>query len=166
VSGAGEWPGWRRVETSWGEDGWHVLTARCGATSAEVATGMAGLPASVLADAVVIDRAGAGVALWFRNLPPVAVPSPGPDGSDAPTEAATVPPAATERWVPELGPATGPDHGLTPFDLAVSELLRAARDDAAGALIMTMVRLVPPPAVVALGELVRDARHGRCSCGS
>jgi len=162
VNGAGE----RRVATSWGEDGWHVLTARCGATSAEVASGVAALPMSVLADAVVIDRAGAGVALWFRNLPPVAeAAAPGPDGSDAPTVAAGAA-AGWEPWVPELGPVAGPDHGLTPFDLAVSELLRAARDDAAGALIMTMVRLVPPAAVVALGDLVREARRGRCSCGS
>jgi len=69
------------------------------------------------------------------------------------------------RWGARLGawPRRGRcESGVTPFDLTVAELLRAARDSAAGAWIMTVVRLVPPAAVVALAELVRDG-HGRAS---
>ena len=78
-------------------------------------------------------------------------------------DAVTVPGGEVPGWVPDLG-AAGADRGFTPFDLAVSELLRAARDSAAGAWIMTVVRLVPPAAVVALADLVRDGHGSACDC--
>jgi hypothetical protein len=167
VSGGGAQPGWRLVDVSPGdEDGWHVLRVRATATARELVAAAASLPPSVLLDAQEIRPAGSGAVLWFRELPPgvVADSAPWPT-SNRPTEAAdpaaaptVVPGRRVEGWVPTLGPATDAVHGLTPFDLAVWELLHAARHASAGAWIMTMVRLVPPEAVVALADLVREAR--------
>jgi len=142
------------------------VTVRSGAPSRELVGVVGELPASFLVDAVPIDRHGGGAVLTFRHFPAGAVcgsaPWSGPGGSAG--DAVTVVPGEVAGWVPDLGPAAGPDRGFTPFDLAVSELLRAARDGAAGAWIMTVVRLVPPAAVVALADLVRDG-HGRaCGC--
>jgi hypothetical protein len=166
VSGGG--PGWRLVDVAAGEDNWHVLTVRATATARELVAAAASLPPSVLLDAQELRPAGRGAVLRFRELPPGVVAgsapwptSTGPADTANPAEAPTVVAGgAVDGWVPTLGPGTDAVHGFTPFDLAVWELLHAARHASAGAWIMTLVRLVPPPAVVALADLVREARGG------
>jgi hypothetical protein len=87
-------------------------------------------------------------------------PWPTAEGPEDPAQAPTVVTGESAGWVPQVGPAAGPDRGFTPFDLAVWELVTAARDGADGAWIMTLIRLAPPPAVVALADLVREQRRG------
>jgi hypothetical protein len=128
------------------------------------------MPASVLVDALALRPAGAGAVLMFQEFPPGVVltvesgPAPAAPGGWAAWEAAALadidPLDEGGGWVPDVGPTAGPDRGMTPFDLAVADLLRAARDSAASAWIMTLVRLVPAPAVVALADLLRECRRG------
>jgi hypothetical protein len=171
VSG-GERPGWRLVEWSRGADGLHFLTVRSGAATSEVCAVVAEMPASILVDVLGMDRSGSGVVMTFREFPDGIVIDSAPgwpfaggpaDGEDL-ADAATVAPGEASGWVPQIGPAAGPDRGFTPFDYAVSELLRAAGDHAEGAWIMTVVRLVPPAAVLALAEVVRRSA-GHCRYG-
>ncbi|MBL7499651.1 hypothetical protein I6A84_13055 [Frankia sp. CNm7] len=74
--------------------------------------------------------------------------------------------AAGGGWVPQTGAAAGPDRGITPYQLALWELLHAAPDGAAGARLLDAVRVLAPETVVVLADLVHDRRGGRCSGGS
>ncbi|WP_041259343.1 hypothetical protein [Pseudofrankia inefficax] len=158
----------RLVEVSAGDDGWHFLTVRSGATTPELVAGVAALPASILVDALSMDRAGSGVVMTFRDFPPGVVidsaPWPGQTAPEDPADAITAAPVEGSGWVPEVGQAVGPDRGLTPFEQAVWELVSAARDGAAAAWIAVLIRRVPPQGVVALADLALG-RHCGCRNG-
>jgi hypothetical protein len=127
------------------------------------------MPPSILSDVMATRPVGSGVVMLFREFPPGVVldvdsgpAARQPDGWDSwgdLGDAATVAPGEVGGWVPKVGAEAGPDRGFTPFDWAVSELLRAARDSAAGAWIMTLVRLAPPAAIVALADLFHEQRR-------
>ena len=163
----GERPGWRLVEWAPLDGGEHSLLVRAGASSGELAACAAEMPAAILTDVLATRPVGSGVVMTFREFPPGVVvgsgsgSGPGLPGGDDPAAAPTVAAGVVSGWVPDVGQQAAASRGFTPFDLAVWELVTAARDGAAGAWITTLIRLVPPAAVVALADLLREQRRGR-----
>lgn len=165
---SGGWEPWRLVEASSEADGWHHLVVRSGASTRELVAVAAGLPAACLVDVVPMDRAGNGAVLVFREFPAGTVadsaPWSGPgsqDGSGGVTQTA----AGSGGWVPAVGGAAGPDLGLTPYELAVGELVRAAADEAEAARVVGMLGRVHPSTFVVLADMLHRAREARRRSG-
>jgi hypothetical protein len=123
------------------------LEILAGASPAEIASVVAGLPPAAYIDHTSLDG---GTTLLFRRFPR-GVPDPAaPDtGHQADPDAATV----TDGWTPDI--AGIPDQGLTPYHVAVGLLLTATDDPALGARIYGLIQREDPAAVIALASVVR-----------
>ena len=152
------------------DGGRHALTLHSGATPRDLAGVAALLPPSVLVDHFASrPRGGTVVTLIFQELPSgvadsAAVPvpvCPVPDLADALTLPGD---ADAGGWIPEVGAAAGPDPGITPYQLAVWEVITATGDGAAGARMVGLVMRMLPEEVMHLADLLRVRRPARCAC--
>ncbi|OHV56498.1 hypothetical protein BCD48_08530 [Pseudofrankia sp. BMG5.36] len=124
----------------------YELTVRSGATAHDVMTLVNAMPPAVYLDYRAGSPSVADVVLVFRE---------NPAGAEAPSWK----PAG---WVPSTDGI--PDRGLTSHQMAMYELITAAPDAATGTRILDLVTRAHPAAVVALGQVLYAARHGRCIC--
>ncbi|MDT3446769.1 hypothetical protein [Pseudofrankia sp. BMG5.37] len=62
------------------------------------------------------------------------------------------------------GPDASSHPGLTPYQLAVWEVITAAGDGAAGARMVGLVMRLRPEEVMHLADMPRVRRPARCSC--
>lgn len=171
MNGADGWPAARpRAEVVPLDGGRHAVTLRSGALPRDLAGVAALLPPSVMVDHFASRPSGGTVVtLVFQELPSgvadsAAVPvpvCPVPDLADA----LTVPgDDDAGGWVPQVGAAVGPDLGITPYQLAVWEVITAAGDGAAGARMVGLVMRMAPEEVMHLADLLRVRRPSRCAC--
>ncbi|MDT3440981.1 hypothetical protein [Pseudofrankia sp. BMG5.37] len=170
MSGENGWPAARpRAHVTPLGGGRHGVTLRSGATPRDLVGAVSMLPPSILVDHVasrpyggttvtLIFQEGAGQAVAV-SVRPCAVP----DLADA----LTTPGDADGQeggWVPAVGTDVAPDPGLTPYQLAVWEVITAAGDGAAGARMVGLVMRMLPEEVMHLADLLRVRRPSRCSC--
>ena len=171
MNGADGWPAARpRAEVVPLDGGRHAVTLRSGALPRDLAGVAALLPPSVMVDHFASRPSGGTVVtLVFQELPSgvadsAAVPvpvCPVPDLADA-----LIVPGDDDAggWVPQVGAAVGPDLGITPYQLAVWEVITAAGDGAAGARMVGLVMRMAPEEVMHLADLLRVRRPSRCAC--
>jgi len=139
------------------------LTLHSGATTRDVAGVAAMMHPAVYLDHRTVQPDGTAVSLIFREIPsdvPESVPLPAlpSQGPDVMADASTVGPTA---WQPDVDAATVPAHGgLTPYELAVWELVSSSPGGAYGARIVRIIRREDPETVIAFAELLRDRRCG------
>jgi hypothetical protein len=143
------------------DGGRYAVTLLDGATDEDFRAAAALVPPGTGLDPRATRADRTAITLIYRVAPPdddavaAVAGGPGPGRVGA---------AARAGWTPDVA-ATGPDPGLSPYQLAVGELLTAAPDAAAGGLIAGLIFSAGhPPAVVALADLLRDA-HRRASPG-
>jgi hypothetical protein len=145
-------------------DSGHGLEVEYGATPVEVALSAVTMPPASFVSFMSNQRHPSGVVLLFRRFPD-GVPDPAAPagGGGGGLEAMTVPGGAVEGWVPDLSKVERPtpDLGLTPYGVAMAELLGAVADLADRALVLDLVVRADPRAVVALAEVLRQRR----ACG-
>ncbi|ONH24882.1 hypothetical protein BL253_28830 [Pseudofrankia asymbiotica] len=124
----------------------YELTVRSGATARDVMTLVDAMPPAVYLRYRAGSPSATDVVLVFRE---------NPAGPEAPLRQ----PAG---WAPSTDGI--PDRGLTPHQMAMYDLITAAPDVATGTRILDLVTHAHPAAVVALGQMLHAARHGRCTC--
>jgi len=139
------------------------LTLHSGATTRDVAGIVAMIHPEVYLDYRAVQPDSTAVSLVFREIPAGApesaplrpLPASGPDA------AADAPALVSGGWQPDVNAADVPAHGgLTPYELAVWELVSSSPGGACGARIVRIIRREDPETVIAFAELFRDRRCG------
>ena len=118
-----------------------------GATPAEIATVVAGLPPAAFIDHTSLDGGRRYCSAGSRAACPT------PPQPDTAHQADPDAPTVADGWMSDV---TGmPDRGLTPYQVAVGTLLTATNGPALGARLFGLIQREDPNAVIALASVVR-----------